>query len=286
MTIRDDLETRGFVATRADRSLADEAMTSPFAAAARVIGEAPLFVERQNIRPMLGGRSIASSRGDAPFHTDSQMILGVPPTVQILVCARDARWGGETILVDAFATLERLAREDAPLFAAAFDEPVSQTFYFGEVRGPIAALRGGHLAVTHAPHAVEGSAPARFARELAREAPIELALRDGDVLVASNHRLVHGRRAFDDASERELVRLLVWLERPLAAPPALVARAREVAGGPPAATAVARVRAVTALLRGAPPARVAADAGLRESELYALRDRFLAGGMREILRET
>lgn len=276
--MRDALAERGFVRARAERGFLAEAMSAPYAAAARLLGETPRFVERQTIRATPGGRSIASSRGDAPLHTDSQMILGVPPSVQILACARPAKRGGETLLVDAFGTLERLVGDDPAFAEALFDEPILQTFYFGDVEGPVASLRGGHLCVTHAPHAPPGSISARFSRELWREPLHEIALREGDVLVASNHRLVHGRRAFDDASDRELVRLLVWLDRPLDAPAALAARALEVVDPIDAVTA-ARLAAVTALLRGAPPSRVAAEAGVPESELYAWRDAFLRAGM-------
>src|SRR4051794_29409997 len=56
--------------------LREQAVASPFAFAERVLGVAPLLVERQPIRPIEGGRSFASSRADTPLHTDSQMFLG------------------------------------------------------------------------------------------------------------------------------------------------------------------------------------------------------------------
>ena len=264
--VRAALGERGFVHVGNMPDLARDAMREPFDAAARVLGETPLFVERQTIRPVEGGRSIASTSGESPLHTDSQMILGVPATAQILACVRAAKRGGESTFVDAFGVLARLETQDARAFAAAFDEPVVQSFYFGEVHGPVVALRGGHLTVTMAPglrgpfHAAIGRAP--------RE---EIALRDGDVLVASNHRMAHGRTAF--AGERELLRLLVWLERPLAAPAAFVARATEVAKVEP--DALVRMRAVASLLRGVPPAKIARELGITEAALYALRDRAL-----------
>ncbi len=273
--MRDELDARGFAVAAADPALAKEALDAPFDVAMRVLGEPPLFVERQNIRPMQAGGSIASTRSAAPLHTDSQMILGVPATVQILICVRAARVGGQSHLVDGFSVLDHIAQSDRRLWTALFDEDVLQRFYFGEVRGPIAALRGGHFVLTHAPRPTEGSLSCQLGVHLAREPVHEIALRDGQVLVASNHRMLHGRAAFDDESERELVRLLVWLERPLAAPPLVVARAHEVAHTLDARL-IARFKAVTALLRGAPPAGVAKELGVTEAELYALRDRFLS----------
>jgi hypothetical protein len=197
------------------------------------------------------------------------MILGVPATAQIIICVRAAKRGGESTFVDAFTVLEKLAREDPQAFAAAFDGSIVQSFYFGEVHGPIVALRGGHLTVTLAPNV-----QTPFHVAIARAPRETIALADGEVLVASNHRMAHGRTAFDANDPRELVRLLVWLERPLLAPTALIARAKEVANIDP--DALARMRAVAALLRGIPPARIARELGITEAALYALRDRALA----------
>jgi hypothetical protein len=261
LTVRADLDSHGFAQLHASADAVRDAMVAPFEAAARFLGEPPLFVERQHIRVVEGGKSIASTSGEAPLHTDSQMILGVPATVQILVCVRPAPRGGETVLVDAFPVVEQIG--DASLF----DESITQPFYFGDVRGPMVALRGGHLTVTLAP-ATRG----RFRDALHGATRALFALKENDVLVASNHRMVHGRTAFDASSNRELVRLLVWLERPLAAPPSIVSRAREVASN---ALATKRVQAVTWLLRGVPPARITRELGIGEAELYALRDRCL-----------
>jgi hypothetical protein len=266
VTIRAELDERGFAAARSMPDLAREAAIAPFEAAARVLAETPLFVERQTIRPIDGGRSIASTSGESPLHTDSQMILGVPATAQILVCVRAAKRGGASTFVDAFAVLGRLEREDPRAFAAAFEDAIVQSFYFGEVRGPVVARRGGHLAVTLAP-----AVKTPFHAAIAEAPRVEIALHEGDVLVASNHRMAHGRTAFE--GERELLRLLVWLERPLAAPPALVERAHEVANVMP--DALVRMRAVASLLRGVPPAKIARDLGITEAALYAMRDRAL-----------
>jgi hypothetical protein len=268
VTVRAALGDRGFVQVGSMPDLAREATVAPFEAAARVLGETPLFVERQTIRPIDGGRSIASTSGESPLHTDSQMILGVPATAQILLCIRAAKRGGESTFVDAFDVLGRLEREDPRAFAAAFDEPITQSFYFGDVHGPIVALRGGHLTVTLATNV-----RTPFHAAIVRAPRETIALRDGNVLVASNHRMAHGRTAFDASEGRELLRLLVWLDRPLAAPPAFVTRARSVANIEP--DALVRMRAVASLLRGVPPAKIARELGITEAALYALRDRAL-----------
>jgi gamma-butyrobetaine dioxygenase len=261
--------------------LRESAAASPFAFAARLLGVEPLLVERQPIRPVPEGRSFASTRVDTPLHTDSQMFLGVPAAVQILVCVEPAETGGESVLVDGARLLARLEHEDPALIAALFDVERTQRFYFGDVVGPTVALRSGHLAWTCAPLGSPGARlddrlAAALAHAVARERPTLHALRRGEALVASNHRMLHGRRAFEGS--RELVRLLVWLERPLAAEARHHARARVLHPPLPEAT-LARLRGVLAILRGVPPAKVAADARVTEAMLYAWREAFLGGGV-------
>lgn len=256
-------------------ALRDSAAASPFAFVARLLGVEPLLVERQPIRPVPEGRSFASTRRDTPLHTDSQMFFHVPAAIQVLVCVKAASRGGESVLVDTVPLLARLEQEDPSLAMALFEIERVQRFYFGEVGGPTIAIRGGHLGWTYAPHA-EDRVGAALREAVGREAPLVHTLTPGEALVASNHRMLHGRRPFE--GDRELVRLLVWLEHPLAADARHVARARTLSLAPDAATR-SRLRAVLAMLRGVPPAKIANDARVAESALYAWRDAFMSGGL-------
>lgn len=258
--------------------LRELAAQSPFAVASRLLGVEPLLVERQPIRPLPGGRSFASTSVDTPLHTDSQMFLGMPAAIQILICVNPAPKGGESILVDGASVLSRLERDHPALSNALFDVDRVQRFYFGEVRGPTVARRGGHLTWTVAPgHLGAGDDVGRdLAGVIAREPALVHALRPGEALVASNHRMLHGRRPFE--GERELVRLLVWLEHPLASDPRHLARAKELSS-PLEPQASLRLRAVLAILRGVPPAKVAGDVGVSEPVLYGWRDAFIRGGL-------
>lgn len=276
MSVRDALERVGFFVTDVGdpEAATDWACRDPYAFAEAVLGERPWLLERQHIRPTKEARSIASSAGHAPLHTDSQSCLGVPATVQILLCRRAAERGGESVLVDGFALSAAIEEADAELGRALFDVPRAQSFYFGAVGGPTIARRGGHVCFTLAPSAAD-DVGRRLAPHLAQAPRLELRLEPGAALVASNHRMLHGRRAFA-GGDRELVRLLVWLPAPLAAPHALSSRVRDVSWtGPPGRvdelSEGARAH-VDALLAGAPPARVARAAGVAEETLYAWRD--------------
>lgn len=271
--------------------LRDLAAQSPFGVATRLLGVEPLLVERQPIRAVPGGRSFASTAALTPLHTDSQMFLGVPAAIQILICICPAPRGGESVFVDGASLVARLEREDPGLAGEIFEVDRAQRFYFGDVAGPTLARRGGHLTWTVAPGhlGAEDDVGRRLQAAMTRERALVHTLRSGEALVASNHRMLHGRQPFESgegahAQERELVRLLVWLERPLAADARHLARAKELS--PPLDPLVSgRLRAVLAILRGVPPAKVANDAGVSEPVLYGWRDAFVRGGLPLLLRD-
>jgi gamma-butyrobetaine dioxygenase len=255
-------------------AVAEEARAAPWAFAERLLGTRPLLVERQPIRPIANGRSYASGTMEAPFHTDSQCALGVPAAVQVMVCVQPARLGGECLFLDTWPLVERIACEDPALAEALFAETRTQPFVFGAVCGPTVARRGGHLVFTHS--AVADDVLARRLRPYVASAPVvALAPEAGDVIVASNHRMLHGRRAFTDTS-REFVRLLVWPRDPLPAPAALAARARDVGEGAAwSEEGRQRLEVTLALLRATPAGILSAREGVPEERLYRWRDRAL-----------
>ncbi|HEU4731517.1 MAG TPA: TauD/TfdA family dioxygenase, partial [Kofleriaceae bacterium] len=126
------------------------APVEPWAFVERVTGVRPRMVERQAIRPLPGGRSFASSAGETPLHTDSQDYLGAPPGLQVMICRRAAPSGGATRLVDGWALLEQIERDDPALFEALFHVPRHHRFYFGDIARPT-VMTAGLLAWTHSP---------------------------------------------------------------------------------------------------------------------------------------
>jgi hypothetical protein len=276
-----------------------ELVGAPWAFAERVLGERPLLLERQPIRPIPGGRSFASGCMPAPFHTDSQCALGVPPALQLMLCVRPARSGGQNLYLDTWPLVARIEREDPAVFARLFDEVRRLPFVFGDLVGPTLGLRGGHLVFSHtaAPRVGDRLAP-RLAEWLEKAPVIAIAAQAGDLVVIHNHRLLHGRSGFDDPA-RSFVRLLVWSRTPWPAPPALVARARaaqarlhaRLAGAPgwvrarvglepePAALDRQRLDVVLELLRGTPAGVLSRREQVPEPELYRWRDAVLRGGL-------
>jgi hypothetical protein len=203
-----------------------------------------------------------------------------------MMCVRPAARGGETLLADGFALGARALGHDPDFARRLFDEPRRIPFYFGDVVGRTIARWRDRVAFTHSPILPTTDLATRV-RSAVDAAPIvELRPRAGDVLVVDNHRMLHGRRAFEDDARapREFVRLLVWLARPLAVDDAIAKRARDAnaedttardANAPAHARDAPSARAaavVDALLRGVAPGVLSARERVSESELYRWRD--------------
>lgn len=261
--LRADLAAHGYAILPGPARLPEE----PWSFVQDLLGVRPEMVERQPIRPAPGARSFAGTSVFTPFHTDSQDFLGAPPGLQIMVCRRAAAHGGETRLLDGWALLDHLALADPALHDALLSVPRLHRFYFGDVTRPTVAEARGHLVWTHSPQPPADPIGAALDLALQRVPAIQLAIQTGQTLLVDNHRMLHGRAAFDDP-DRHFVRLLAWLPAPLARHPRYHASRAPDPPGP--------LSLVLELLTGVPPARLAAREGLSESQLYALRNRALA----------
>ncbi len=262
---------------------AEAAARDPWDIAAQILGEAPVMVERQPIKPMPQGKSFASNAAYTPLHTDSQMFGGVSPHVQLMFCAKAAREGGVTLLVDTHRWLESIRQEEPRLFQALFTEVRKIPFVFGDVVGPTVSWRSGCVVFTHSPKRVEDPVGWKLEAWMQR-APIEqVPVRDGEVLVVDNHRMLHGRTAFSDETRR-FTRLLVWRRSSFTRRNdyEVLARAQAhlVAGqvrAMPAEKTELRRRIVLEMLRGVPPGILAQRYGVREPILYQWRDAAITG---------
>jgi gamma-butyrobetaine dioxygenase len=276
--LRAEVATKGHGVARLTAGLEGRAATDPWGFAELLFGETPDMIERQPIRAVRGARSFAASAGAAPLHTDSQMLLGVPAHAQVLVCVRGAARGGASILVDAWAILDDVRACDPTLFTALLHTPRALRFYFGQVDGPTCSKRSGSLVFTHPPCA-DDPIGMRLQPYIARAPVIEHSLAAGEVLVVDNHRMLHGRRAFE--GDRELTRVLAWLPTPLGVHPDANLRAAlpdRAEGG----LARGRLGVVLALLRGVPPGIVAAQSGVEEAVLYRWRNAAIAAASRAL----
>lgn len=258
-----------------------------------LLGVGPLLTEVQPLRPVPHARSFAASTGVAPLHTDSQQWRGRPPDLQLTTCLRPATDGGESLLVDGFAIAERVRAESPAVYDALLRRPRCMPFVFGSVFGPTLARRADRYVITHTPRPIVGDAIAAAVETLLRDhPPTVVRIEQGQALLVDNHRMLHGRQAFADP-DRELLRVLAWLERPLGARPAWADVADRVqveldralaehgetvrrAFGLDASLPSPLDAAVMAMLSGAPPGALARRLGVPEAALYRQRDTFRA----------
>jgi hypothetical protein len=298
-----ELAAAGIAWIRAPQ-IVEAAGREPWEAAAHLLGERPELVERQPIRPVPHGRSFAAGAMAAPLHTDSQTFLGVPPHLQIMACRQAAATGGESLYLDTRPLIAAIEGEAPELFALLFDHPRRFPFYFGDFFGPTVSHRGGSLAFTHTAFPEPGDGVAAALRPFIESAAIiQVRAEAGDVLVSHNHRLLHGRRAFD--GEREFTRLLVWRREAFPSPEAwrrlaerAAARSKaQLQDAPPAVRerfglaqepdplARWRLGVVLDLLRGVPAGVLAAREGVPESQLYRWRSAALSAGLTALAAE-
>ncbi len=295
--LRERLAAHGWAVIELDE-LAQVRLATPWLLVDTLLGEPPVMLEVQPIRAIAHARSFAASQAAAPLHTDAQLWHARPPELQLTACLHASSQGGASLLVDTWAVLARLQRDEPDLARAAFEHARRIAFVFGDVLGATATMRGGRACVVLGPHAPADDVVGRgFARAIAAAPCERVMLRPGQALLLDNHRVVHGREAFDDP-RRTLVRVLAWLDRPLgAAPPwqpiaeRVAARVRERLAEAPAHVRRAcgvevdpplRVedRLVIAMLAGAPPGALARRHGIDEPALYRLRARWLADAAR------
>ncbi|MBX7079105.1 MAG: TauD/TfdA family dioxygenase [Nannocystaceae bacterium] len=288
--VRESLARDGFTVV-ALGELAAVRLAQPWLLVDAVLGEAPLLVEVQPIRPVAGARSFAASSAPAPWHTDSPLWRGRPPELQLTVCLRPARDGGASLLLDAWQWLASLQRDEPALARQLLTRPRVMPFVFGDVLGPTAALRGGRPCVTHTPRPRPDDTIAVAIAAALEHAPRQrVVLREGEALLLDNHRMLHGREGFADP-DRVLARVLAWLERPLGAAPPWTDTAAAIAGhtdavltsSPPALRRAFGLedappleleqRIVLAMLGGAPPGVLAQRFAVPEPALYRMRDR-------------
>lgn len=293
--LHEELVARGVARLRPADGALD--LSSAWSFAESLLGARPAMVERQIIRAVEGGRSFSSGSMEAPWHTDSQRFFGVAPDLQVMRCVRPAAVGGESLYLDTWPLLDRIAREDPELYRALFDAVRRMPFVFGDVYGPTVSLRRERMVFTQPPRGLDGDAVgARVTAWLAKAESYGFRADTGEVTVIDNHRVLHARTGFE-GREREFVRVLIWLHHPLARHPthhAVAARAADVlrsrvgtasrevtdrlglgAGVDPAVRRRAEV--VIDMLRGVSPGILAAREGVPEGEIYAWRDAFVSG---------
>jgi len=194
-------------------------------------GDLYIHVMDEGQRMAAGGRYHKSNEG-GELHTDSPQYER-PPELISLLCVYPAQAGGRSKLLSAYAVHNLLLRSQAERLPWLYEryhfhrKPTPETtlapvFTYDERHRRLGCRYLGEY--IRSGHAVKGEALAGTPREEALAAldaalaqdrfVVELDLREGDVLVLDNRRILHGRSSFQDDPEsgrprRQMGRL--WL---------------------------------------------------------------------------
>ncbi len=142
-----------------------------------------------------------------------------------LHCLKTHAEGGETLLVDGFAVLNRLRDTDPGAFDTLSETllPFTAKVANGDdwrAQGRIISLDadGDICGIRYSTGSIDGDALARMANDAIRDALkkleilmleetfwVKILLRPGDLLVVDNHRVLHGRTAFDPTAGERLL---------------------------------------------------------------------------------
>jgi hypothetical protein len=187
-------------------------------------------VDVARVEPVPGATSFASTAGEAQLHTDITMSV-VPPHIELFLCRRPAESGGTSLLFDSWPFVRVLEHSSPELFDSLFTQIAEKAFVL-KWAGPTLGLRHGNLVFVHSPIQADERPEERelIGRmdEAAATDATRLDLDVGEGVIFSNHRVLHGRTAFEDPT-RSLLRMHIWLCEPWTAPPDLWRRVAEAA---------------------------------------------------------
>jgi hypothetical protein len=272
--LRKLLQNDGIAVVTVDNfpELARVAELAPWRAVEHLLGGGVLMAEQQTIRVVPGGDTFSSGNMEAPPHTDSQLFLGAPPDVQVMMCIQPADVGGESVFVDTWAMLERMAAAGSALLDSLFTVPRRIPLVYGDHHGPTVTAWRGRVFFTHVSKVMEDDIISiQLAQWVESQPPIRWKSEPGDILLIDNHRMLHGRTAFSGESRR-FQRVLGWLTEGLGVHPRFSVLTSEGGLALEDDPASQRLEAVLGMLRGASPGITSTEMDVAEAELYRQRE--------------
>ncbi len=165
------------------------------------------------VRVVKNSTSYQTSNEDAHFHTD--VVPEKQPDLQVMVCKSMAVKGGESQFIDTWKVLNKIEKKDPALYKLLLVKQRPILTRAGPYWTPTFSWRNGNFVCTHTNNINEfDQVGAEFLDWLHREKPISFLMTPGDVYVANNLRMLHGRKAFV-GNKRLYYRMLTTLEKPL-----------------------------------------------------------------------
>lgn len=156
-------------------------------------------------------RLLASNQG-MNFHTDHNAAKYIA-----WFCNSQSATGGSTLLLDIKNVLQHFSESSLELLQEV-SVKTHQVFYTDKLSLPLLSINDTDIIVYYAQWLVNTpscikhqKALAKFESEIKSTEPIKLLLSEGDLLIIDNHRMLHGREAFPQNSNRWLTRY--WIKQ-------------------------------------------------------------------------
>jgi gamma-butyrobetaine dioxygenase len=175
-----------------------------------------------DVRVSVDATNLADTALPLSPHTDNPY-RSPTPTLQLLHCLSSEVEGGETVLVDGFALVERLGREAPEKLAILAEGPIRYAYRDGQAElaadVPVVTLDGDRLPIAlHLNNRSKG-APVGTPEQVRhwydaylalltlvddRTQQVVIRLEPGDLVLFDNERILHGRTGFSSAGNRHL----------------------------------------------------------------------------------
>lgn len=179
------------------------------------------------VKVIEGTTSYQTTNSDALFHSD--ISPQKQPDLQVMLCKNKAKSGGESQFIDTWKILAKIKKKDPHLYKLLFTHNRPIRTIVGLYWTPTFSWRHKNFVCSHVPFVCQcDDIGKQFLEWVNREKPIELLLEPGDVYVANNLRMLHGRKAFK-GSDRLYYRMLTILKTPMEHPVEHALFARKIA---------------------------------------------------------
>jgi hypothetical protein len=211
-----EMEEQGFSLFN-DPAALDKAR-DPIAFGESIFGVRPIRFQKMIVEPSLKGnqQTLPKTMFAGTLHNDCAQ-LGMPPHVQVMVCERQAKEGGGSILLDLWPVLERIKSENPTLFQQLFTVPRVLSSGHAPRVGTSWSLCRGNLICIHPATAFDAPIGTAFQKYIDTAPTTRFTCKPNDVYINNNHRCLHGREGFTDHNRR-FIRYLYWFAQPLSAP--------------------------------------------------------------------
>lgn len=169
-------------------------------------------IQQTEVRENPKSTRLLASSHEMGLHTDHHAAKYIA-----WFCNSQASSGGRSILLDTQKVFLQFSEHSISLLQEVTVK-THQVFYSDKLSIPLLTIQENAHSVYYAQWLVNNpgteqhqKALARFEEEIMAVNPIQLLLSEGDMLIIDNHRMLHGREAFPEKSNRWLTRY--WIKQ-------------------------------------------------------------------------